>query len=290
MSIRIPIFSKKSLSKNQKDFLKVREISSKKKVEEWIHFFQGIVQFDIYNDRLRFYLEIGIIANLAISLVFLLYQFYWWGTGALCFVLLLSRRFFKLNRLDIPSHLRNIIIPLLLVLKEEVHDENKLLLKVDIRGINKDKETEIIMPVGISEEENPKIHATHYYTDVWFDANTKFRDETAVSLKITNFIEEKEMSYLSTSGKIKEKMKVRVKTFIESQLVFSSEKYKLINHWKSKLPEIPSKVKVDSSETHHIIKSKLEFKFQDDEVDIQPKDCFDTISSGYTLVQQNKDV
>ena len=213
----------KQLNPSQKDFLKTKTLQGKTTLEELLEFLKKLKEYDELGDAARkqlgmvlLFCGIGIFAGIVcaatgfsqiLGMVII-------AVAVIC-AFVFGIIFSRLKGYDLPDQLRNLIVPLLTILKEDMAPNRPVEVSFDLRGRTRDKQTSDEKPKMMSGY--PKVRYTRF-TDEWFTFRTKLVDKTAVQLKCISFIERRGITKRSRSGKIKSKTKWKNRAVVDLSL------------------------------------------------------------------------
>ncbi|MCB1141202.1 MAG: hypothetical protein H7A24_01565 [Leptospiraceae bacterium] len=214
----------------QKEFIRSKTIEKNYKPKKLMELFNSIARMDQLNDEVReklFGWMIGMGMLAAISLISGLIFF-----PPLIFLSILSILplgiLFFLNRkhtsIDLENNFRIFLVPFLSILKEEMHPDSKIYVKLDCNPI--EDESNIINSKTTDTSKYPYTK-TNIYSKHWLDLSTELLDHSFLSLSITDVIIKKEKTKRNPRGKIKSKSKSKVVHKLNYQFKFSKSAYDL---------------------------------------------------------------
>jgi len=219
----------KTLDKEQLLFVESKTIDNSMKMKRWIEFMQPIAQMDKLNDRSRkrkntglVFIIIGMVVSFILSFVFVPFVITLLFLTVLLIITL--KKLSTLKKLDIGNHLRLFLMPFLVVLKEESDDDAKANIKFDASPPMSEKK--IVKTTNDTNRGYPKIKST-FYSHPWLEAEVLLADGTALKLEFTDFIVKKNITKRGSSGKIKSKVKIKVKHNIGIKINFRKDRYQL---------------------------------------------------------------
>jgi hypothetical protein len=196
-----------------------------------------LANFDRFNDATRGKLKgrIGLAVVLAIITVFGWFQSRYflapvWRPAILVvaalFVLLavycgvmLSR----LNRLDISNNFRDVALPFLTVLKQDMEPTQAVSVRIDLRPPTHPRKRQG-QPKPYQKGNYSKIVDTVYH-DPWFAGTARLADDSVLRWGVTDDIVDSTRSKRSASGKTKTKRSERRRTLVAVALSVSSKRY-----------------------------------------------------------------
>jgi len=220
-----------TLDQEQLQFVQSKVVDNSLKMKRWIEFMQPLAQMDKLNDDRRKRKSAGLvlIAILMVISLFLSFAFPWFlfVLSFLAILLIIQiKKVNKLKRLDFSNHLRLFLMPFLVVLKEESDEEAKAKIKFDASPAMSNKK--ILKSTNDNNQGYPKVKTT-FFSHPWFDAEVVLADGTALKLEFADFIVKKNITKRGSSGKIKSKVKIKIKHNIGMKINFRKDKYQLQN-------------------------------------------------------------
>lgn len=226
MSLVKAVKAWQSLTPEQKHIVNKRTVSGHHTPEEWLKLFKGLALFDTYRDegmstfRYFYFGSIGLGIFLAfihpamilLGLVFLFVSIAFHST--------MSGR-------DLPNVLRQFVVPLVAVLKEEMKEGEKLSLTIDLskKKLNRAKLLKTIPPLT---EKLPRVKKWEYGY-LLMKARGRLADGVILDWTIGDTITKKRTEKISVSGKYKTKVKYKTKSQFLVQLSFVKTKYQVPN-------------------------------------------------------------
>lgn len=255
--------SYRSLNNEQKTVLRTKTITAKKTPAEWLTFLRPIAAYDRKRDTVsRWAMRLAIAGGILtfFSLIFFGAsgmtvggQPLFFGALGLIFGTFLYKRLKKLN---IEADLEKLLVPLLHILKEELHPNEKLQLQLNLHDLEQTK------PV---RESRPKTKTAYpliiaqLFRNQWLNGVTQLADGTALRMQITDLVRKIERTNRNSRGKIKTKRKYKQQSRLSLALGFRSDSYTL-----KTVPSPPQKngrVAVQSRDTRHWVKIRRRVKF-----------------------------
>lgn len=225
------------MSKAEKSFLKTKQISSVNTPDEWLKFFKRLKEFDRQGDSSRKWgFGFGclgliiLIAGLFLIGAIVGYVIIPIGAiiGAAGFFI-----YFYLKPYDIPGDiLSKTLIPLILIIREEMNPQEGLKLRVDLRGF--------AIPEKIVNQTKPYARGSYhkiidsFYRDPWLDGDTRFADGTRLIWSIEDLVKSSSKSKRNPRGKHKTKTKDKHQSRISLQVGMHNKRYSLPEKVKQK--------------------------------------------------------
>jgi hypothetical protein len=229
-----------SLSPEEKNFLKTKQITASNTPEGWISFFKKLKQIDTDGDKSRNRgFSVGciglVIAFIGIFLIGFGVGFIVIPIGILLAVVGYAF-YFYLKSYDIPgSILGNTLVPMLMILREEMSPNEQIKLRLDLRGFS--------MPEKLlrtnSEYARGAYHkiVDSFYRDHWLDGDTVLADGTRLIWSIEDLVRSSHKTKRTTRGKIKSKTKDKHRSLLSLQIGMHNKRYSFPEKIKQKTAE-----------------------------------------------------
>jgi hypothetical protein len=226
-----------ALAGEQKEFIKRRQKSFFDVPEKLIKFFKPLADFDKDCDAARSQcgkmMLFGVLGFICILILFatevltetlfksilILFLIYF-------FVMVIIYIF--LGRINIHNNLRNFIVPVINTLRQDLVQNEKMHLKIDLRGkciADKKKKVDTHDPGWFSY---PKITRTHFI-DNWLSGSATLFDGTKISFSAIDRVVKTDKKKKNPRGKIKYKTKYKVKSSIKVGVAMKTKNYQLNN-------------------------------------------------------------
>ncbi len=204
------------LNKKQKEFVRLKKIEDKRKLKAWLDFLNQIAEYDTYGDKARKELIIMLF-------IFGFLSFFLVGIPFFVIVLIL---YLRLHR-DINNTLRSFLHPLLLIIREETNEKNRMSIEMDMnKGIGK---AYFQNKVKVSPRPRGVRSRTHYYYYIQrIEANVKILNGVELSFKLSDKIRKAKITKISTSGKLKTKTKYKIKNECKIIIFFPKNRFKKV--------------------------------------------------------------
>jgi len=226
-----------SLSAEQKKLLKVKQIQDERVIEEWIKLFTTIADFDKQGDSGRNWgcgcaITGFILTIISIPLIAAYIGLLTLPIAILMLIIGLIAYFF-LKGYDVPGEkLTNSVLPILKVLQEDMNPNEKLKLRLDMRGFEfEEKKT------GESQKYDKGVYyncVDFYYRDHWMEGQATLVDGTQLIWNVYDLVRNTRKTKRNYRGKIKTKYKPKHRTYIMLQAGMKNEKYILQDNLKEK--------------------------------------------------------
>jgi len=215
------------LSPEQTEFLKTRKYEGRKTMTEWLELFHKLAIVDTLGDKARSTAKALWITFLIITIFSLFLS----GAFPFLFVIPLIflglfiyflRNFLKLKKIDLTNQLRLQIYPFLAAIKHDVHKKEKIMIRVDFSNpINKNYLRETIPAKGLRY---PRIKTTYYALPYFFFFFT-MEDGSEVDFEAEDLIRQRNITKVGSSGKIKSKVKYKIKHTFDLKIAFPKKRY-----------------------------------------------------------------
>jgi hypothetical protein len=220
-----------SLTPDQKLFIKERTVEGTTTPDEWLKLFSKVAEYDSLRDSsasafggagcgclalgiLLFIIGVSTVALLPVAILFIIVA------------IILATFFFK-RRKDVPNHLRLFVVPLISILREEMHTGEHLYLRLDLRGgTTPDKlYSKELSKSGLRLQTKGSKIKEEYFQDPWLASSAKLADGTRLQMRVIDRVRKREEGKIRTSGKYKIKTKYKIKSRVEARLQFKRTKY-----------------------------------------------------------------
>ncbi len=202
-------------------------IDSALTAEGWIDFLNPLAAFDKAGDAKRgptgcaagILLLVTFVAAVAIPPPYI-------GVAVVPLIaaVVLFMRWRKMKKQDIPNSLREFVLPLVSVLREDVDPNEPVHLKLDLRGgtvAAKKQRSETLNDKGY-----PKV-SLDFYSDAWMSGEAKLVDGSTVSWEILDEIRQRNVTKRNPRGKIKHKVKYKVRRTMDARVAIPSSDFKM---------------------------------------------------------------
>lgn len=225
--------SYQSLTPDQKIFVRVKRIEGSYTPEQWLLFFNRIAEYDALRDAsgrkfawlsclsillLIVLIVVGIITIFLLPLTFL---------ALILFIVLTV--IFQRSRKNVPNHLRQFIIPLLLILREEMEPEEAMFLRVDLSdATGQDKLfSEQLSASGQRLQKAGSKITEKFFSNQWLAGAAELADGTKLRWQIFERIRQRSEGKRRSSGKYKTKTKHKIKARVQIAMQFKHKDYSL---------------------------------------------------------------
>ncbi len=193
-----------TLDKEQVQFIQSKLIDATNKLKWWVDFLRPVAQMDKLNDYRRKKKSAGIIL---IIILLVLSLFFGFGYPMIFIVSI-------------------ILMPLIIVLKEESDENAKAHIKFDASSPVSAKK--LVKSINDTNKGYPKIK-TEIYNHPWLDADLLLADGTIMKFDFNDLVVKKRITKRGTSGKIKTKNKIKIKHNLCMKISFRKDHYQVNN-------------------------------------------------------------
>lgn len=221
----------RSLTLDQKLFVKERTVEGTTTPDEWLLLFSKVAEYDSLRDSssttfgwagcgclvlgiILFIVGVSIVIVLPLAIIFIIVA------------TILAILFFK-SRKDVPNHLRLFVVPLLSILREEMHSGERLYLRLDLRGATvPDKVySNQLSKTGLRLQSHGSKIKEEFFQDPWLASSAKLADGTRLQMRVVDRVRKRQETKKRTSGKYKTKTKYKIRSRVEARLQFKRTKY-----------------------------------------------------------------
>ena len=218
----------KELTPEQTEFLKTRKYEGRQNITKWLELFHKLSVLDEHGDNVRakakkwwitsivlFFISFFLVAVspflLAVTLGFLV-----------SFIVFLVF-FLKLKKMDLSNHLREQIYPFLAIIKDDIPKKEKMKMQLDFSPDSTTKNY-LTETIPNTSRRYPKIK-TRFYTHKYFYASFTMEDGAEIEIEASDLIRRRDVTKVSASGKIKSKVKYKVKHSYDLNAAFPEAHY-----------------------------------------------------------------
>ncbi len=179
---------------------------------QWLSFLPGLAERDRREDKQRGTLlavtigfgMVGLAAGIFLAMSGLAFVLVVWAVVEVGLIVATVR----MNRRDLSNQLREAVVPLLGVLREEMDPAEPLRLKLDLRGR--------LFKTKLSRTDKPA--KTRHFVDPWMSASGKLADGALLSFQVVDHASLRSVTKRAGSGKYKTKIKACLSTLIDVNL------------------------------------------------------------------------
>ncbi len=218
----------RALNEEQRRVLKTKQLSLNRNVEGVIALLQPIAAYDRVGDqaRRRFGCTAGIALAVTIALIFFSVNapaVQIPAVVAALLTILAGYAWIWSRGLDLSNNLRQFMLPVLSVFREDIDPSQRVNVKLDLRPpTTKEK---------LQRKSDPYAMGSYYkvvdrfYVDPWASAEMPLADGSMLRWSIVDHIREQVKTKRNPRGKIKSKTKYTVKTAMDVELALRSDAY-----------------------------------------------------------------
>jgi hypothetical protein len=238
------------LNDEQKKFVSEKKIEASYKTKHWLELLKNVALMDRLGDSSRGAKQVWawVLMVVGVILFFIGFGFPPLLIVALIMIIvaiILFVQVSKLNQLDLRNNFREFVVPLLVLLKEETNDEEKISLKMEFKK-PLDK-SYLVQNIPNSNRGYPKV-VTDIYKIPWMEGSAKMNDGTTIYWSFEDVICQKKVTKQNARGKIKVKTKNKVKHDIGLKMDVPKASYEL--------KAVPADQIYTESADHHEFKIK----------------------------------
>lgn len=226
-----------SLSAEEKNFVISKQLTAAYTPDEWLNLFKKLKDFDSQGDSTRTTgFRLGCV-GLILTFVGIILLTVFVGVFLIVIGILLAivsfTIYFYLKPYDMPGEiLSKTLVPIVLILREEMNPQEKLKLKLDLRGFS--------MPEKLVNKSQSYARGNYhaivdsYYRDHWLDGETILADGTRLIWSVEDLVKSSQKSKRNARGKHKTKTKNKHQSLISLQVGMNNKKYILPEKLKQK--------------------------------------------------------
>lgn len=276
----------RALRPDQLELLSKKQMSASRTPAEWISYLGGLAAYDRTADALRRaagwsilialvlgFVVAGILDNLLLFLPFLL------------LMIIAIILYFRLKRDDLPNSMRQTILPLVALLREEMESDAQLHLRFDLTGARRKEKQQ---GAGRPLPPGRYIKGTEtIYKDHWFEGKGTLADGTAAEWSVTDMIREREVTKQGRSGKIKTKTKHKVRRLLDVRVGLRQEDYALADATQSG-GKGRDRVAIKEGEKRNVVKLRRIVNENRIDAPFDPRHIFDLLAGAYNRVTLNQ--
>lgn len=242
----------RQMTPEQTQLLSTKQLSASKTIAEWLEFFRSLSVVDKHSERIvsqsgKLSLGLFMFAFLSIFIIIFFRPFIFLSIPALIVAIIVYLRGRRFKRYTIRNQMREVLVPFVAIMRNEIKSKHPLKLSFDFRDLNDPQyKTKFIKN---TRRRLPKVDTT-FYQMVRIETKFRLRDGSSFNWSIKEILRERKITKRGqTSGKIKTKRKYKTKHVLEVKASFPKELF-VLN------PEGSQNVLRSDSPTHHIIRVK----------------------------------
>jgi len=281
----------RALNPAQKQILRDKRLELSMPPDAWFRFLREISDFDRHGDSTRKVFGVLAIVLPVLALISgiiagkggLPQSAMPWVFGSigglflLCFAIWAS-----LRGQDLDNKLRDFVMPMILVLREEMNPKDKLTLEADFRGAQSDDKLISERTFNPEGGHYPEVNET-IYSDPWLIGKARFADGGSLVWRIEEKLRKRAICKRNPRGKIKHKNKFKIKQQISIRLGLPRKRYQLVSAGQDEL----SNDRVEIRETD----KRYTFKIQRTSISDEPgsglriQEFLDPLAEAYRRVR-----
>ena len=252
-----------SLSPEEKLFLKNKQITAANTPDGWINFFKKLRQIDSQGDKSRKRsFRIGCVSLVVAFIGIFLIDF---GVGLVVIPLgiliaaISYAVYFYLKPYDIQGPvIANTLIPMVMILREEMNPHEQIKLRLDLRGFSMPEKL-------VNKNPNYARGAYHkivdsFYRDHWIDGDTVLADGTRLIWSIEDLVKSSQKNKRNARGKHKTKIKNKHRSLISLQVGMHNKKYSFPEKIKQKTAEGTIRTKDADNYSWMVIRRMIKYE------------------------------
>lgn len=205
------------LSFQERRMLRSSHISGTRPVKEWVDILSRLAARDLHGDELRKLFGWLAAATAVITFLGLAFDAPMIGL-TFAGITLVSLILWKiLSSMDLSAPFRELVVPWVMILKEDMHPDAPLTLEIDLSGGCQRSKRYRSTGGGAGSFMFGGIRTT-WYVDPWLRGRARLLNKARMSFAVTDRIRERRISKRSSSGKIKTKYKYKTKQEMQVQI------------------------------------------------------------------------
>ncbi|MDG9666415.1 hypothetical protein ONV78_01625 [Hahella sp. CR1] len=209
------------LKKYLRETMRTKKLEGEFSIDEWLKRLRFIAARDKSGDSVRKWVGISIALWVVGFIGSLIAEFPPAAAGsAVAFVFSLIA-FFSLKGKDIPNRLRDSVLPLLTILRQDADAETPLKLKVDLLGPELLSKRINFVKAG---NKYPKVEES-MFSDPWFQGSLSLADGSVLNWEVLDMVRRRNIRKRNPRGKIKMKTKYKIKTRMDVSLSYKNDRY-----------------------------------------------------------------
>ncbi|WLQ12982.1 hypothetical protein O5O45_24955 [Hahella aquimaris] len=209
------------LKKYLREAMRTKKLEGEFGIDEWLKRIRFMAARDKSGDNVRKWIGISIALWVVGFIGSLVAEFPPAAAGfAVAFVFSLIA-FFTLKSKDIPNRLRDSVLPLLTILRQDANPETPLKLKVDLLGPELLSKRVNFVKAG---NKYPKVEES-MFSDPWFQGSLSLADGSVLNWEVLDMVRRRNIRKRNPRGKIKMKTKYKIKTRMDVSLSYKNDRY-----------------------------------------------------------------
>lgn len=209
------------LSAEQRGLIDAKHIQASHTPEEWVQLLAEVASFDQSGDAQRKKIGWGCGISVVFTII-LAIAFIPLAPVPFIAVIVLLVIYLRMKKHDVPNQLRESVLPLVALLREDLDPAEPLELSVDLRAGNRDSTK--VRSRDLSGTGYPKVVET-FYDNGWLSGRGVLVDGASVEWSVTDHIRERKVTKRNPRGKIKTKHKYKVRRLIDMRVGLRRDSY-----------------------------------------------------------------
>lgn len=247
----------RSLNPEQRRVLKTKHLTANRDIDAVITLLQPIAACDRFGDKMR--TRLGCSGSLLILLSFIGFiagaqdrssraVFFPIAILVALIAVALIGAWSWTRGIDVSNNLRQFLLPVLNVFREDIDSKQKCQLRLDFSSPTAKQK--------LQQKSEPHSRGVYYkiiesfYIDPWASAEMPLADGSALKWSIVDHIRERRQTKKNPRGKIKTKVKYTVKTHVDLELTLRSDKYSIVQSEGERMKAGPKKKTVRIKARH----------------------------------------
>ncbi len=266
------------LSPEQKGFVESKRIEATHTPDEWVALLADVASFDQAGDQQRTKVGWGCGTSVILTIICIA-VFPPISPLPLVASIALTVLFLRAKKRDVPNQLRESVLPLVALLREDYEPGSPLTLTIDLRPADRKENEQSSRDMPGSGF--PKVSETTYLNG-WLAGKGTLADGTTLEWEIADDIRERKVTKRNPRGKIKVKRKYKVRRAIEMRLGMRNDSYQ----WNPVgQPQGTLRMKHKEGEKRNVVKVRRQSVLtgtQNPSLDV--RDVIDTLAGAYRRV------
>lgn len=211
-----------ALSAEQKEIIANKRAEAERTPAAWCVMLGELAAFDEVGDAGRKRAGWGCGISILLTIV-LLIVFAPLAALTVIATIVFAVMFFRLKKRDIPNSLRESLLPLVVVLREDMESDASLSLRFDLREPTR---RENVKRENKGAGGYPRVEES-FYENAWMSGSGALADGTTLEWSVTDGIRERKVTKRNPRGKIKTKTKYKVLRMLEMRVALRTDAYAL---------------------------------------------------------------
>ncbi|AZZ89719.1 hypothetical protein EUZ85_02950 [Hahella sp. KA22] len=208
------------LEKYFREVRRTKKLTGERSIDEWLECLRFIAARDKGGDKLRKRVAIAMALWIVGFILSLVVEFPPAAAGFAVIFIINLIIFFALQSKDVPNRLRDSVLPLLTILRQDTEANARLTLNVDLVG-----------PELVSKRTDhrtlgggPRIEQS-IFRDPWFRGSLGLADNSILTWEVLDVVRRRKIRKRNRRGKTKTKTKYKIKTRMDISLSYKNDRY-----------------------------------------------------------------